>query len=156
MVGLEPLIKNMAALRKSARRKVLRNGMRKSTSVVNKAGKARATVGPPVPGQLKRSLGVKVKVYRSGVVIGIVEPRAGFRVPYPAGGSGGLVALKYHNPRAIAHLVERGTRQRWQKTTGRYTGAAKAKPFLEPALRVSEGRIMGIFMEELAKELAKL
>lgn len=152
--GLEPLIRKLSVFRASTRRKVLRSAMRKSASVVNKAAKARAPQGPPLPGQLKRSLGVKVKAYRSGIVIGIVEPRPGFRVLVPRS-AGNLVAVKPHNPRIIAHLVEHGTTSRRQKG-GRYTGAARPKPFLAPALQSSSGRIVGIFMEEIAKEMAKL
>src|ERR1044071_9487651 len=83
--GLEPLIKSMANMRKGLRNKVLRSAMRRSASIVNKAAKGAAPVCET--GQLKRSLGVKVKVSPSGVVVGAVEPRPGFRVPVPIKGN---------------------------------------------------------------------
>lgn len=121
--------------------------MRKGTSVVNKTAKAIVTKG--ATRQLWRSLGVKVIVYPSGIVIGIVEPRSGFRVLVRVTRSG---RAYYHNPRLIAHLVEGGTKARWQKG-GRYTGAAVAKMFMQPALTVNEDKILAIFGDEIEKAL---
>lgn len=153
--GLAPLVKQLAGVRKSLRTKTIRSAMRKSASVVNKTAKGNVSgQGIGNTGTLKKSLGVKVKVYPSGIVIGVVEPRAGFRIPIPRGKRGGLVGIKYHDPRKIAHLVEGGTVLRKNKR-GANRGMMRARPFLMPALAVSEGRIEAIFSEEIDKALAE-
>lgn len=152
--GLAPLVSQLAGVRKGLRTKTLRSAMRKSVSVVNKTGKVNlAGQGVGQTGQTKRSLGVAVKVYPSGIVIGVVEPRKGFRVPVPSR-KGGLVAVRYHDPRKVAHLIERGTKLRTNKR-GANRGMMRARPFLGPALAMSEGRIEAIFSEEIDKALAQ-
>jgi len=164
--GLSQLVRQLDGLKKSMRTKTLRSATRKSMSVINKTAKANVTKG--ATGQLKRSLGVNVKVYPSGVVFGVVEPRPGFRVVKSIGGlSAGLAKAvgvsrgrnsartRYHDPRNIAHLVEKGTRPRRQKG-GRYTGQAPAQPFLYPALTTNEQRIIEIFGDEIAKALTEV
>lgn len=150
--GLAPLVRQLDGAKKSLRTKTVRSAMRKSVSVVNKQAKTNV-VGQGIgdTGQLKRSLGVKVKVYPSGIVVGVVEPRGGFRVPTRS--SRGAIR-GYHDPRRIAHLVERGTALRKNKR-GQNRGAMRARPFLLPALAVSEGRIEKIFAEEIGKALAE-
>lgn len=78
---------------------------------------------PRDTGLLKKSLGRKVKVERnSGVVVGVVGPRAGFgrQVTRVAGRKN--PKTEYADPLKYAHRVELGTRR------------AGAKPFLRPAL----------------------
>ncbi len=146
--GLEDLVKRLRTVRPALAKRYLRSAMRGSASIVNKAAKQAVAVGET--GQLKRSLGAKVKVYPSGIVLGVVEPRSGFRVALPASKRSGLVKVRYHNPRAIAHLVERGTKTRLKR------GQMPAKPFLEPAFSANEGKIVQIFSEEIEKALESL
>lgn len=152
--GLAPLVKQLDGMKKGLRNKTLRSAMRKSASVVNKQAKTNVTAqGIGYTGQLKKSLGVKVKVYPSGVVIGVVEPRAGFRIAIRGRSRAGLKAIRFHDPRKIAHLVEGGTVVRTNKA-GANRGLMRARPFLLPALAMSEGRIEEIFAEEIDKALA--
>lgn len=147
--GFVPYIAQLRGLRKGLRTKTARSAMRKSVSLVNKTAKSLARRGKTR--QLWRSLGVKVRVYPSGIVIGIVEPRVGFRVVLRVTKKG---RTYYHDPRNIAHLVEGGTVARWQKK-GRYTGAAQPHQFMQPALTRNEGPIERVFASEVEKALAE-
>lgn len=148
----------MRELKASKVRKVLRSAMRKGASVVNKASKATA---PVRTGSLKRSLGVKVKAYPSGVIIGVVEPRKGNPKKPPKRGTN----VKNIDPRFYAHLVEFGTKPhsvqkgasvRKKIGTGKMHPGARPKPFLFPGFNQNKERIVGIFGEEIDKELARL
>lgn len=143
LTGLEAVTKAMMKLRGPVRRKVMRAGMRKLTSLMNKTAKGLA---PVRTGQLKRSLGVKVKIYPSGIVFGAVEPRGGFKT---------MVDGKPVNPVKYAHLAERGTKARALKS-GKSVGAAPAQPFMQPAFDRNQNRAPELFGAELDKELAKL
>lgn len=156
--GIDGLVAKLKDLRASLQRKVLRSAMRKSASVINKSAKGMA---PRRTGQLRRSLGVAVKAYPSGVVIGVVEPRAGFKIQIPAANG----RMKNIDPRYYAHLVEKGTkphavgkgsRTRGRKASqaGRLHPGAKAQPFLLPAFTMNQARVIAIFEEEIEKALA--
>lgn len=156
--GLEQFADRLKLLKATLQKRVLRSAMRKSASVVNKAAKANA---PKRTGQLRRSLGVKVKAYPSGVVIGVVEPRAGFRVP--AGNTNGKP--KFIDPRFYAHLVEggvkphavgKGSSLRKRSQGGKLHPGAPAQPFLRPAFESNTARIVEIFGDEIDQALAKL
>lgn len=152
LTGVNEYLSGIRDLRSAGIKRVLRGGMRKVASVMNKSAKALET--RIRTGQLKRSLGVKVRVYPSGVALGIVEPRAGFRIPF-SGGHRNFVSLRFINPRKYAHLVERGTKERHTKS-GASRGAMPPAPFLEPAFTVNEGKVEPIFAEALEKELVKM
>jgi HK97 gp10 family phage protein len=182
--GVEQLVRQLGEMRRGMRTKALRPAMRKSASLVNKAAKANIKAhGAKDTGQLKKSIGVKVKVYPSGVVIGVVEPRAGFRIAVVGTGRQGGKA-RYVDPRYYAHLVEGGVRPhslasgtRLERGLGRLglgglrrlirsvraavQGSAMhpgvpARPFLGPALAVSIPAIEAIFAEAVEKALAEV
>lgn len=159
--GIDHLIHRLRQARPAFTRRYLRNGIRKSLSVVNKGAKTLVRVGKT--GQTKRSLGVKVKVYaRAHVVFGVVEPRPGFRIPVEfswrakkPGAALKYVAVRWHDPRKLAHLIERGTKPRATKS-GAGRGRVPPRPFLERSFVYNEGRIDQIFDDVLEEALAAL
>jgi HK97 gp10 family phage protein len=145
--GLADLIRKLDVLKPALAKKYLRKAMRTATSIANKAAKTNVATGPDATGQTKRSLGTKVKVYPSVVVVGVVEPRAGFTAVRPGG--------QTHDPRKTAHLLERGTKLRRTKA-GANRGAMPARPFLLPAFTANEGRIVQVFEAVIDEALATL
>lgn len=89
-------------------------------------GEAKARV-KVVSGLTRRSLGRKVKQYPSGIAVGVVGPRAGFREPVKYGR-----VVVTSDPRFTAHLMEGGTKAH-PIGRGIHPGTA-AHPFLRPAL----------------------
>jgi phage protein, HK97 gp10 family len=61
------------------------------------------------------------------------------------------VIVKSGDP--VSHLVEYGTSERYQKTTGRYTGIMSAHPFFRPAVDANEGRLYNELFDELKKSV---
>lgn len=65
------------------------------------------------------------------------------------------------NPRSVIvkstaphdHLIEFGTSERYQKTTGRYTGAGTANPFFRPAVLANRDRIYTEIVDGLRKSV---
>jgi HK97 gp10 family phage protein len=55
----------------------------------------------------------------------------------------------------LAHLFEFGTRGRYQKTTGRYTGAISTQPFVRPAWDANQGNALSILKEQMWAEITK-
>ena len=103
----------------------LRGARSNAKSVVNQAapGDQMAQLMKST-GTLARSMGRKVKIYPSGIAVGIVGPRNGM---------GRAVTLKsgrqlYMDPVHYSHLVEFGTHR------------SRAKPFLRPAWESSKGQ----------------
>lgn len=95
--ALQRLRAKLDAIGKNAGTRAIRAGVNELTKTV--LAEAKANV-PVRTGQLRKSLGRKVKTYRqSKVVVGIVGPRKGFRVVING------VAV---NPSNYAHLVEFG------------------------------------------------
>lgn len=84
-------------------------------------------------GQLKKSLGVKVKRYKDGVWAG-VGPRSGFKIMHDG---------KPRNPTQYAHLVELGTVR------------SAAKPFLRPAHESTKGQQFSEFVSKAKAEFTK-
>lgn len=139
--------------------KVFRKGLLKAGRFAVKPiiGTARANI-PVDTGTLKKSIGLKVKVYKqSGVAAFVVGPRSGFAT------TDGKRKL---DPRYYAHLVERGHvirppatfKSRFGTLKAAVTGQVAARPFLKPAIEsqssVVVGRLaadLGAFIEREAK-----
>lgn len=147
--GVDEEIARLAGLTGAKQRRVVRSGMRKIASVINKDVKRRLPVGRTK--QTRKSIGVVVKSYPSGITIAVVEPRAGYKVLVRITRSGRRVM---HDPRRILHLIERGTAVRVRKSGGS-TGASPAKPSFGPALSANATRAVEIMGAEVDKELAK-
>ena len=142
--------------------KVFKRGLlqagKKSLKPVVAAAKAAA---PVESGQLRASIGVKVKVYkRDGNVAFVVGPRSGFAITYQG---------RPRDPVYYAHIIEKGRKQvaagslKLRRGSGRATGVTvPAMPFLRPAL-INNGQAvisllatnLGAFVEREAKKAAK-
>lgn len=176
--AVQRLTAALAAIEPKVARKATRAGINEITTVVLKDAKARV---PKRSGQLRKSLGRKVKGYRRGeIVSGIVGPRRGFRVVI------GGVAV---NPVNYAHLVEfgrgvsragqrsviRSGRRTTEKTQSKvlssfYTAVAPdtarvfgpavapaaARPFMRPAWDENRGRAAKILARHLSVALQKI
>src|SRR5579864_477519 len=86
IAGEKEVFAQLDALESKLRKQSLRKAVNAGSSIVLKAVKRRAPVevgggslGRARAGLLKKSLGRKVKAYKSGVVVGIVGARKGFR-----------------------------------------------------------------------------
>lgn len=136
--GLGDVFRKLDGVKNALRNRILRAAVGDGMKVVLDAAKAGA---PRDSGLLRRSLGRRVKVYRnSGVVVGIVGPRTGFKeaVATKRGRTVTRNATKY------AHLVELGTRR------------MAARPFLGPAWGSSARAAAAAIAERIALEVAKL
>lgn len=144
--GLSDVMKSLEGLKASVGRRILRKAITDATRPILKDAKSKC---PRETGLLRKSLGRKTKVYRkSGVVVGIVGPRTGFKqmVTIKDRRTGKTVEV-LRNPTKYAHLVEYGTLK------------AAAKPFLRPAWTGNKSRAAELIAtrvrEEIAKEAAK-
>lgn len=129
--GVEQVVARLGNVSKAVRNKILRKAINAATGPVYKAARANAknvvnqaasndAVGQVMKstGTLAKSIGRKVKIYRqSGVAVGIVGPRTGFKRTVTLKSGRELVV----DPIKYSHLVEYGTRR------------SRAKPFLRPA-----------------------
>lgn len=173
--GLKELIGRLTGLKMKMRNKILRTATTKAARLIAKKAKQKCPVrmtGGQVARQakrlrkegiaappkiaaasnitplklLKKSIGQKVKTYKSGVVVGIVGPRKGFRAEIGKrvrkGKKSNVGDPIYADPVNYAHLVELGTKH------------SKAQPFLRPALEESKDEIRAIFAEEIRAGLA--
>ena len=142
--GQRELRRALEQLPLAVQRKALRPAVRAGSSVINKAAKAKA---PRDKGDLRRSIGVKVKSYRSGVVVGVIGPRKGHKVHLKtetrrrSGLLGLLGATEEHDsfkvPAKYAHFVEHGTSH------------SAAKPFLRPAIEIAGPRAQRVMADRL-------
>jgi HK97 gp10 family phage protein len=132
--GLNPLL---AALRNLERRdatRALRTGVRKAANHVRKHARAGA---PVLTGNYKKSLRVKSLRLRGGEVAAV---KIG-----PQGKSG-----------AHGHLIELGTGDRIQKTTGRSTGRMPRMRHLQIVHQRVEPELDAIFRREVQAAIAKV
>ena len=175
--GLEDVIRRLASLDKKAARKALRAGINEVTKLVLKEAKA---LVPRRTGQLRRSLGRKVKTYKGGgLVYGVVKPRAGvkvkgvwtpkFRKQFPGTGKFDKATKAFGagfvDPVKYAHLVEYGrvavTVKRAKvlagqgRVWGRRVRAMAPRPFMRPAWEkyraASPGIIAGFVHEAIRR-----
>lgn len=163
IVGLEDVIRNLNTLEKRIRKKLLRAGTTAMGRIVAKQAKANLK-GVRRTGQLKKSIGSKVKTYSNGAVVAIVGPRRGFKTKHTVkpgddvfytAKDGTLRKFAAVHPQEIpvdpvhyAHLIELGTEH------------SKAMPFLRPALDQTRAQCIEKFRQVvadgLAREVAKL
>lgn len=114
--GFKRIGEAVKELDKKHAKKVIKKGVLKGVQVYAKALKPAA---PKETGQLRRSIGHKVKVYRGGFkVFGIVGPRTGFgkQVSVKIKNKKGRTVGKrqeYRDPNKYAHILE--ARRPWMK-----------------------------------------
>lgn len=146
---LDAVQHTLAGLKKSMRNKILRKAIRQASKATTKAAKANAPVDT---GLLRKSIGSKIKTYKSGVVVAIIGPRTGYRRAVDRSGrrvklidvsrKSAPVDAEIRNPVNYAHLIELGT----------VTSAPR--PFLRPALQQTQGEVAAIVGEQIVEGLA--
>jgi len=110
--GLRELERALKRLGDGVRRKHIRSAANAGGMIAVRAARAAA---PQKTGLLKKSLGVRMKVYSAhGAAVAIIGARTGFRRAIRTTGKGKTV---YQDPSKYAHLVEGGTRAHWLKYT---------------------------------------
>lgn len=156
--AIKALANRLAQVDRKIARKALQDGINEATKDVLASAKS---LVPRRSGQLRKSLGRKVKSYRGGaVVVGIVGPRKGFRVEYRG---------KMIDPAKYAHLVEYGRREVVVKKKkvlssgsagvgglpgqgvifGKRVRSVAPRPFLRPAWEQNKQRVVGIILKHL-------
>lgn len=158
-VSIGPAMARLSGLKMGRRNAILRTAATKASRLVAKTAKAKLAgirkaqkkQGMVRTGLLQKSIGAKVKAFSSGVVVGIVGPRKGFKQQVGVRTKGGTKSKKgdpvYHDPAHIAHLVELG-----------HGGPrpAPAYPFLRPAFEENRDRIKEIYIDEINAGMRKL
>lgn len=115
-------------------RKIVRPAVQAAMSPINKAAKRKAPKRAPIEGysggQLRKSIGIAMRTYPSGVIHGVIGPRKGFKILVPRGETG-LLGIPI-DPTKYAHLVEGGTRH------------SAAIPFMRQAFDENKGQAADI------------
>lgn len=140
ITGDRELVKNLEALRKDMRMKILRPAMRKGAQVVARDARRRA---PKRTGFLKRVIkGISARFDATAMVVmnkSIDNPAEMRSVPGTRGG-----VRRPYRPAYIARIVERGATL---KNGGRVT----AQPFLQPALDAKREAALNKIAAEIRK-----
>lgn len=157
ITGLADVFQRLRGVERKVRTKILRQAVQGAGRLILKAARAKVAVRT---GLLRKSLGVKVKVYRkSGVAVAVVGPRTGFKrtVKLPDG------SFEIEDPTNIAHLVEKGRRAVSVKTAkvlsngtvvfGRRVASVPARPFLRPALDNNKGAVEALIRQTVKEGL---
>ena len=119
MLGVDNIDRMLRGWSPAARRRIVRPGISKASRHVSRSARAKA---PAESGLLRKSIGVVVRTYPNGNVVGVVGPRHGFKKAIGRIGSKSRVITKRNvgqvseahkvqlrNPVKYAHLVEGGT-----------------------------------------------
>jgi len=154
LLGEKQLLRKLDRLSDKIGRRVLAKAMRAASRPVIKA--ARANV-PTDSGNLKKSLGVRLKFYRgSGTEVAIVGPRIrGQRTTtIKSGANAGKERVTKGLYGRHGHLVEFGTQARYTKT-GKFTGIMPANPFMRRAWDSMHKAAERAGIDKLKKEVEK-
>ncbi len=161
LTGQKELLHKLMDLPNKVFRKCLTSASRKAMKPV--IAQARATVAVE-SGALKRSIGLRTKVYkRQGAVVTVVGARGGFGMAFHG---------RNRNPAMYSHLVEKGHRivARGSMTmvakkkgggltklrgSGTELGNVPAMPFLRPALENSHSSVVNALRDEIGSFIAK-
>lgn len=130
--GIREVMARLEGLKPGKVRRIHRKVLNEVTKPVLKTAKS---LVPRRTGQLRKSLGRKVRTYPSGVTVGVIGPRNGFLIVKDG---------KRINPVKYAHLVELGTRH------------SRPQSFLRAAWDRHAAAIPGIAARVVFTELAKL
>jgi len=132
--GDKELARKLRAMPLKVQKSVLRSAMSKAATPVLQRARQ---LSPNRSGLLKKSLGKKIKSYKSGTVVVAIGPRMK---------TIGFVAGKKHVPGRIAHLVEQG-----------HEGPRPAPPhpFLGPAFRSTKSQALDVAQSALAAGVVK-
>lgn len=109
VTGIKEVARDIAALDKRIRNRVLKRSVDAGAKVFRTGLKASA---PVESGLLRKSLGIKGKIYRSnGIYVAVIGPRSGFKQEVKikrsvAGQRKKKIVLQVRDPIKYAHLVE--------------------------------------------------
>lgn len=124
--GDKAMVRHLLSLPRKVQRRVLRPAVTKGSRVISSAAKKQIPTrtqsrkaGTIRTGQLRKSIGQKVKTY-GNTVVGVIGPRSGFAIEADG---------RIHDPVKIAHLVEYGHGG---------PASAPAHPFMRPAFQQSK------------------
>jgi len=134
--GIERLMQALTELPKRVQNKVLRKAVRKGATVLTRAmrqGAPKKGSTEDATGQLRRSIGSRMKTYR-GTVVAIVGPRRGFREELTTPGGKKVI----RDPVKYAHLYEFGSFRQ------------APHPFMTRAWNANRAQVSGIIKTELA------
>lgn len=151
--GADQIIARLGNVSRAVKNKLLRKSVNAATMAPYKASRANAKnvvsqvaagdeLGQAMKstGTLAKSIGRKVKIYReSGVAVGIVGPRQGFRRTVTLKSGRQLVM----DPVKYSHLVELGTRR------------SRAKPFLRTAWESTKGEAENALVSTMRDGIAE-
>lgn len=141
-IDVKPVLKQLAGLDMKIRRKALRAAVSAAGTVVVKKAKQLVRTETKL---LRKSIGKKVKVYKSGVAVCVVGARTGFRQPVIRSRGKWAPAAPppsgYANPAVYAHLVELGTVR------------SRPFPFLRPAIEGQRDAILESMTKAIEKTL---
>lgn len=140
--GLKELEAALAELPKSTGKNVMRRVARKALEPVIAAAKPYAPWGK---GKLRKSLAVSTKLSKRQASLARGQDRAEGKASITV--YAGATALPH------AHLMEFGTKNRVQKSTGRSTGSVKPRPFMRPAWDAKKDEVLKIFRTDMWKEI---
>lgn len=154
IIGDKQVIKNLHSLAERTQRKILRKVVRRVQKPM--IATARKNVRRR-SGQLAKSLGTIVKVYRKTSVIAVLGPRSGFST---------VIDGKNVDPVYYAHLVELGHKLKTLAITDgvggvlfitrlKASGFVPAYPFLGPAFEAHKNSARSEAISEIAKEIEK-
>ena len=120
LLGDKELDRMLAGWNAVSRRRIVRPGISKSARFVSRMARSKA---PVQSGLLRKSIGVVVRTYENGNVVGVVGPRHDFKRPVSSSKGRKTIVTKRNvgqfadssnkivlqNPVKYAHLVEGGT-----------------------------------------------
>lgn len=138
LTGAAEIVQRLEGLESVTREKILRKAITTAIKPIEQHAKALAPVSHDpklVPGLLRRSIGSIIKTYKnSGLVVGIVGPRTGYRTQLGERSRGRSAGKAYYqDPANYAHLVEFGVSAHAYKTRAGSHPGHRAFPFMRPA-----------------------
>ncbi len=161
-VDVKDLLARLDGMKRAVRTRVLRKAIGAGTKIILKVAKS---LVPKESGLLRKSLGRKVKVYRnSGIAVGIVGPRKGFRQDVTRSKGKWFPVTAISDPIKYAHLVEFGTQPhslgagsslRKKVQHGHMHPGAAAHPFLRPGAKQATAAVRTAMEYAIIGELAK-
>ena len=175
LTGVQSMVDNLYWLNLTMRSRTLKRAVTVGSGIVKTAAKQNLKAQNSIETkQLTRSLGIKVKVYKSANVVAVIGPRKGFKIVAIRPSSWSKKPQPI-DPVKYAHLVEGGTRPhalgkgsklpRYDKNgkliragtyqTGIRHPGARRKPFLEPAFYSNRGAIIAAMTAAIQEGISR-
>jgi HK97 gp10 family phage protein len=142
--GLKELDAALAELPQATSKNVMRRAAKKALGIVIDA----AIPNVPVDeGALKKSMKVSTRLSKRQAALA----RREFKT------EGKAAIVMYAGPSAFphAHLIEFGTKPRYQKKTGKFVGQVRARPFMRPAWDSKRAQVLVSFQSDMWTEIEK-